>query len=120
MSDYHEPYELLEPKVRDIHRALISLKEEIEAIDWYSQRIALCEDPELCSVLRHARNEEVEHACLALEWLRRNMPEWDIELRKRLFKADLAALDGDDEHAAAGGAERGEGLRIAQHRTRGA
>ena len=50
MSDYHEPYDLLDANVRDIHRALVSMKEEIEAIDWYSQRIAVCSDPELKAV----------------------------------------------------------------------
>jgi ferritin-like protein len=87
MSDYHEPYDLLDPEVRDIHRALVSLREEIEAIDWYGQRIAVCADAELKHVLSHARDEEIEHACMELEWLRKHIPVFDRELRKRLFKA---------------------------------
>ncbi len=117
MSDYHEPYELLDPKVRDIHRALISLKEEIEAIDWYTQRLALCSDAELCATLRHARNEEIEHACLALEWVRKNMPEWDNELRKRLFNENPLALEEPERIAVA---DHGEGLRVGARRVAGA
>jgi ferritin-like protein len=86
MSDYHEPPEALSPEVRDAHRALASLKEEIEAVDWYHQRVALCQDPSLREILAHNRDEEIEHACMALEWLRRSMPGWDEELRTYLFK----------------------------------
>jgi uncharacterized protein len=107
MSDYHEPYDLLSPEVRDAHRALVSLKEEIEAIDWYSQRIAVCSDPELEKVLSHARDEEIEHACLALEWLRKHMPGWDAELRKRLFGGQGTA----DGHVSA---PVGTGLGVGQ------
>ena len=105
MSDYHEPYDLLDPEVRDIHRALASLREEIEAIDWYSQRISVCADAELKHALTHARDEEIEHACLALEWLRKHVPKWDLELRKRLFREG-------GEHGESGGG----GLGIGQTR----
>lgn len=86
MSDYSEPNEALAAEDRDVHRALASLKEEVEAIDWYHQRVALCEDPALREVLAHNRDEEIEHACMALEWLRRAMPGWDDQLRGHLFK----------------------------------
>ena len=86
MSDYHEPYEALDPRTRDEHRAITSLKEELEAIDWYNQRVALCTDELLRGVLAHNRDEEVEHACMTLEWLRRTMPGWDEALRTYLFK----------------------------------
>ncbi len=86
MGDYHEPYELLDPHTRDLHRAVISGKEELEAVDWYSQRIAVCQDPLLKDVLTHNRDEEIEHACMGLEWLRRNLPQWDEALRTYLFK----------------------------------
>lgn len=92
MSDYHEPFEALSPEVRDAHRALTSLKEEIEAVDWYHQRVAICQDPSLRDILAHNRDEEIEHACMALEWLRRHMPGWDEELREQLFK-DEAVTD---------------------------
>ena len=87
MTDYHEPYEELPPEVRDAHRALLSFREEVEAVDWYHQRVALCGDPELKQVLAHNRDEEIEHACMTLEWLRRNMAGWDEQLRTYLFKS---------------------------------
>lgn len=85
MTDYHESWEALPEGVKDTHRALTSLKEEIEAVDWYHQRVAMATDPELAAVLAHNRDEEIEHACLTLEWLRRNMPGWDQQLRMYLF-----------------------------------
>jgi ferritin-like protein len=102
MSDYHEPFEALSPEVRDIHRALNSLKEEIEAVDWYHQRVALCQDPSLRDVLAHNRDEEIEHASMALEWLRRHMPGWDDQLRTHLFK-EGPIEDAPDEEAQPGG-----------------
>jgi hypothetical protein len=93
MADYHEPYEALPEDARDVHRALTSLKEEIEAIDWYNQRVVLCSDPDLRTVLEHNRDEEIEHACLTLEWLRRKMPGWDKNLRRFvLSEASIAEL----------------------------
>jgi ferritin-like protein len=68
-----------------VHRALTSLKEEIEAVDWYNQRWAASHDESLRAVLAHNRDEEIEHACMALEWLRRNVPRWDAMLRLYLF-----------------------------------
>jgi hypothetical protein len=85
MSNYHEPYEVLDEKARNISRALNSLKEEIEAIDWYNQRVEASSDPELKAIMAHNRDEEIEHACMALEWLRRNMDGWDEQLRTYLF-----------------------------------
>ena len=85
MSNYHEPYEVLNEKARNISRALNSLKEEIEAIDWYNQRVEASSDPELKAIMAHNRDEEIEHACMALEWLRRNMDGWDKQLRTYLF-----------------------------------
>lgn len=85
-SDYHEPFELLDEFTRDLHRALISLKEEIEAADWYHQRIATCRDAALVAVLVHNKNEEIEHACMTLEWLRRNSSEWAERLDEHLYR----------------------------------
>jgi hypothetical protein len=85
MSEYHEPEAELSTHVRDLHRALTSLKEEIEAVDWYNQRWEACKDETLRAVLAHNRDEEIEHASMALEWLRRNMPQWDAALRTYLF-----------------------------------
>jgi uncharacterized protein len=85
MSEYHEPWEHLSDEARNFHRALKSLQEEIEAVDWYHQRYSLCPDEGLRAVLAHNRDEEIEHACMMLEWLRRNMPGWDRQLRTYLF-----------------------------------
>lgn len=85
MNGYHEPYESLAPPDRDLHRALLSLKEEIEAVDWYHQRVVTCTDPDLGRVLAHNRDEEIEHACMTLEWVRRTTPAWDLALRKFVF-----------------------------------
>ena len=86
MSAYHEPVELLDEKTRNISRAINSIKEELEAVDWYNQRVAVCQDEELRGILAHNRDEEIEHACMTLEWLRRNMAGWDQELRTYLFQ----------------------------------
>ncbi len=82
---YHEPYELLSDETREMHRAIISLMEELEAVDWYNQRIDVCTDPELRRVLIHNRDEEKEHAAMTLEWIRRKDPVMDKELRDHLF-----------------------------------
>lgn len=84
-TDYHEPAKELSTEERDIVRALNSLKEEVEAVDWYNQRVATCGDEELKKIMAHNRDEEIEHVCMTLEWLRRNMPAWDKELRTYLF-----------------------------------
>ncbi|UCD37554.1 MAG: ferritin [Fidelibacterota bacterium] len=82
---YQEPYEHLPEDVRAQHRAMKSLVEEIEAVDWYNQRVATTENEELKAILAHNRDEEMEHAAMLLEWLRRNMDGWDHELRDYLF-----------------------------------
>ena len=99
MSNYHEPADELSKQARDFSRALNSLKEEIEAVDWYHQRVDLTENEELKEIMAHNRDEEIEHACMTLEWLRRNMPGWDEELRNFLFKeGDIAEHHDHDEH----------------------
>jgi uncharacterized protein len=86
MADYHEPPEELGAETRDISRAIKSLREELEAIDWYHQRVMVTGNDSLKKIMAHNRDEEIEHACMAIEWLRRNMPGWDEELRDNLFK----------------------------------
>lgn len=81
----HEEREALSPEILDRHRAISTIMEELEAIDWYDQRIKASTDPELQSVLAHNRNEEKEHASMLLEWLRRHDPEFDAHLRTYLF-----------------------------------
>jgi ferritin-like protein len=73
-ESYHEPYEALSEPTRDLHRAIVSLKEELEAVDWYQQRAEACTDDQLRAVLIHNKNEEIEHAMMTLEWLRRHDP----------------------------------------------
>jgi hypothetical protein len=107
MSNYHEPAEELSQEARNFSRALNSLKEEIEAIDWYHQRVDLTEDESLKKILAHNRDEEIEHACMAIEWLRRNMPGWDEELRTYLFtEGDITELEeGEEGGGIAGGSD---------------
>lgn len=82
---YHEPVEQLSTKTRDMHRAIVSLMEELEAVDWYNQRVDACSDPDLKAILAHNRDEEKEHAAMVLEWIRRSDPGFDKELRDYLF-----------------------------------
>ena len=98
MSQYHEPAEELSKEARNFTRALNSLKEEIEAVDWYHQRVDTSNDQELKDIMGHNRDEEIEHACMTLEWLRRNMPGWDEELRNWLFKeGSIVEGHGEEE-----------------------
>lgn len=85
---YHEPFERLSNDVVDRHRAIISIMEELEAVDWYDQRVSATDDPELAAVLAHNRDEEKEHAAMTIEWLRRHDPVLDGHLRTFLFTED--------------------------------
>jgi len=91
---YHEPISELTADTRDMHRALVSLMEEMEAIDWYNQRIDACTDAELKAILEHNRDDEKEHAAMALEWVRRRDPAFDKQLRDYLF-SDKPLPGGD-------------------------
>ncbi len=82
---YHEPVEELSDETRDMHRAIVSLMEELEAVDWYQQRVDACKDKELAAILAHNRDEEKEHAAMVLEWIRRRDPIFDKQLRESLF-----------------------------------
>ena len=82
---YHEPISDLSDETRDMHRAIISLMEELEAVDWYNQRVDACKDDELRKILAHNRDEEKEHAAMVLEWIRRQDASFDKELRDFLF-----------------------------------
>ncbi len=106
MDQYHEPVEDLEKEDRDAVRTLMSLKEEIEAVSWYEQRAAATEDESVIDVLGHNRDEEIEHACMVLEWLRRNMDGWDEELRTYLFtEAPISEIEELEEGEAEGEGE---------------
>jgi hypothetical protein len=93
---YHEPLDQLSAKTMDMHRAITSLMEELEAVDWYNQRVDACTDPELKRILEHNRDEEKEHAAMVLEWIRRNDAKMDHELRDSLFKTGPIAGDHDE------------------------
>ncbi|MDD1649809.1 MAG: ferritin [Methylococcaceae bacterium] len=82
---YHEPIEELSDETRDRHRAITSLMEELEAIDWYNQRAEACKDTKLSAILEHNRDEEKEHASMLLEWIRRNDPSFSKKLKDYLF-----------------------------------
>lgn len=84
---YHEPIEKLSAQTMDMHRAIQSLMEELEAVDWYNQRLDACTDPELKLILAHNRDEEKEHAAMLMEWVRRRDPRMNKEMRDHLFKA---------------------------------
>jgi ferritin-like protein len=81
----HEPENRLEPGTIDRHRALVSIMEELEAVDWYAQRVDAAIDADLAAVLAHNRDEEKEHAAMTIEWLRRNDAVLDRHLRTYLF-----------------------------------
>jgi ferritin-like protein len=83
---YHEPLDKLSPTTQDMHRALVSLQEELEAVDWYQQRADACGEPELKAILLHNMREEIEHASMVLEWLRRHQPDFAQHLRTYLFQ----------------------------------
>jgi ferritin-like protein len=82
---YHEPVAELSDETRDMHRAIVSLMEELEAVDWYNQRADACKDPELRAILAHNRDEEKEHAAMVLEWIRRRDAVLSKELKEFLF-----------------------------------
>jgi ferritin-like protein len=82
---YHEPLEELTDATRDMHRAIVSLMEELEAVDWYNQRAGACKNSELGAILAHNRDEEKEHAAMLLEWIRRKDPAFSKQLKEYLF-----------------------------------
>ena len=103
---FHEPLELLGEASLDYHRAMTSLCEELEAIDWYDQRVQATSDESLAEVLAYNRDDEKEHASMLLEWLRRRDVPLDTQLRKFLFSSGPITAVGEDEGAptASGGA----------------
>ena len=98
-AGYHEPFERLSPKTRDLHRAFTSLQEELEAADWYQQRVDVIEDAELKGILEHNRDEEKEHAVMLLEWIRRNDPAFARQLQMKLGKPGKIAREEEKQEA---------------------
>ena len=109
-ASFHESEERLRPQTMEHHRAIVSLMEELEAVDWYDQRIDATEDPELRAILVHNRDEEKEHAAMVLEWLRRRDPEFDGFLRRYLFTD--GSITGLEEAVESGGNGSGNGATL--------
>jgi ferritin-like protein len=97
----HESPDKLKAQTIDRHRAIVSLMEELEAVDWYDQRVDAAGDDELRAILAHNRDEEKEHAAMTLEWLRRRDPQLDRQLRTYLF-ADRPVLEVEEAADRAG------------------
>ena len=101
----HESEDRLSAATRDMHRAIVSLMEELEAVDWYQQRLEAAADGELKEILRHNRDEEKEHAAMVLEWIRRRDTVFDAKLREFLFtEGPLVGREQALEHAQGGDA----------------
>lgn len=98
----HAPRDRLQPRTITMHQAIVSLMEELEAADWYQQRADDCDDPALKDILLHNMREEIEHAAMVLEWLRRNHEDFDRQLRTYLF-SDGPVTDVEDAAEAGGG-----------------
>ena len=96
-ASLHEAREELTPRTLEMHRALVSLIEELEAVDWYAQRIAASKDDALKQVLSHSLEEEKEHACMTLEWIRRNDPGFHNSLKRFLFRESEEIVRAEDE-----------------------
>jgi uncharacterized protein len=103
---YHESEDKLRPETQDKHRALTSMMEELEAADWYDQRVDAATDAELKAILKHNRNEEIEHFAMLLEWFRRRDEKMSTELKDRLFTSgSIVAQEQAEKGGGGGGAE---------------
>jgi ferritin-like protein len=117
-AGFHEQTELLQPATRDRHRAIVSIMEELDAVDWYDQRIDAAQDEDLKRILAHNRDEEKEHAAMVLEWLRRRDPELDKNLRQYLFidtpilerEEALEKEEAEEEESSVGAADGSLGI----------
>lgn len=103
-ESYHEPIELLSEGTKNLHRALVSLREELEAVDWYQQRAEACSDADLRAILEHNRDEEIEHAVMTLEWLRRKNGVIDKNLKTYLnTTGPVTEVEAAAAHGGGGG-----------------
>ena len=118
-AGFHEAADELSAATKDMHRAIVSLMEELEAVDWYQQRVDAAGDDELRAILAHNRDEEIEHAAMVLEWIRRRNAKFDEELGTYLnttgsvleVEGVATGASGGDGHAAASDSDEGS-LRI--------
>ncbi|MGZ3417722.1 MAG: encapsulin-associated ferritin-like protein [Polyangiales bacterium] len=107
-ENYHEPFEQLTERTREMHRAIESLREELEAVDWYSQRADVTKDPALKAILIHNRNEEVEHAMMILEWIRRHDEVFSRNAETYLFtKGEITEVEKTEGPEKAGAQQLG-------------
>ena len=115
-GSFHEDPAVLKTETKDRHRAIVSLMEELEAVDWYDQRVDAATDDELRAILAHNRDEEKEHAVMTLEWLRRHDAGWDEQLRNYLFtkkpilEVEEAIDEGEAGDAPVGSADGSLGI----------
>jgi ferritin-like protein len=111
-ASFHESLDKLSTTTQDTHRALVSLQEELEAVDWYQQRADACADDALRAILLHNMHEEIEHASMILEWLRRHHPGFDQHLRTYLFTSqtivDIEEKETGDQGQTETGLEKGK------------
>lgn len=108
----HEPIDRLTEHTINCHRAIVSLMEELEAIDWYNQRADVSGDTQLRAVLEHNRDEEIEHASMTLEWIRRNMPKFAGALKLYLFtEGDITAIEEREQQPKGGDPPRAAAAR---------
>lgn len=108
-ASLHEEREDLSAQTIDRHRAIVSIMEELEAVDWYDQRLEATKDGELKEILRHNRDEEKEHAAMTLEWLRRHDAALDEHLRTYLFTTkSILEIEEEAEAAAESGKDGAE------------
>lgn len=117
---FHEDPNQLSDFAKDYHRIIQSTMEELEAVDWYNQRAECATDPEAKAIMEHNRDEEIEHACMGLEWLRKNSPVWDAMLREFLFKegsvvGNEAQMTGKETKVESG-SSKSSGLNIGNNK----
>jgi len=97
---WHEPFDKLTVATQELHRAFVSVVEELQAVDWYQQRIDATTDGELKAILEHNRDEEKEHASMVLEWIRRRDPTFRAALETYLFtEGDVTKIEAAVEKA---------------------
>jgi uncharacterized protein len=108
-AGYHESQDTLRAETLDNHRALTSMQEELEAVDWYDQRVDAATDPEIQAILAHNRDEEKEHFVMLLEWYRRRDAKMSAELKDRLFTTGSIVVQEQADKGSGGGSEPGAG-----------
>jgi hypothetical protein len=115
-ENLHEDPEVLSDETKNLHRAIVSLMEELEAVDWYQQRAEAATDPELKAVLTHNKNEEIEHAMMVLEWIRRKSPTFATNIKTYIGSSgpitavEVAAVGGGSGEGGSGASSPSLGI----------